>query len=181
MQWYGKFIVIISVLISMAGIANAEFYVCGDASHFVQSFFRDPSFARPSNCSQVPDDLVEAQLGIVGSVPLRYLKVVPVAPNGLAVEMTASEKQAVDDAITAANTAANALIAEAATNPACNNVTLAQVDAFLDARMVNITASIDAISTVNLNTFKNALKAVMDEVDFRDRKIIRCLAAKLRR
>lgn len=177
--------VLLSMLV-LCGIANAEFYVCGNATKFDQSFYRDPSLTRPSNCSLVPDNLVTTQVNLIVSVPSKYLKVTPAAPNGLAVEMTAQEKQAVDDAQAALDQARAALRNELTNNQACANTSLAQIETYLDNRMATITTAINNIPTTTISgtvvitaaATKTALQNMINEVDNRDRAILRCLLAR---
>ncbi|HEX6827124.1 MAG TPA: hypothetical protein VF077_12475 [Nitrospiraceae bacterium] len=160
--------VVVSAAFLLPALAWAEFYVCGDATQLTQAFYRDPSLARPANCSLVPNDQVEAQTILIQSFlpPLRnpgrldYLKVVA----GLATEKTPAEKQAVDDAILAQQQAQQELANERATNVFCNQQ---NVDAGTNAiaqRKAALYAQIDAISTLTLGTFKAGLKGVVDEL-----------------
>lgn len=149
-------------------LAQAEFYVCGDTTQMTQAFYRDPSFDRPANCNLVPAPQVDAQVHLIQSFfppqmnPSRpdYLKVLA----GLATEKTQAEKDAVDAALLAQQQAAQELANERASNIFCNQQDVNAGTNAIAQRKTALYAQIDAISTLNLGTFKAALKGVVDEL-----------------
>lgn len=167
---------IMSLVVSLGwllpSLASAEFYVCGDATQFTQAFYRDPSLTRPTNCSPVPLDQVDAQVTLIQSVappnmtPARYdyLKVVGAVPNGLVAMKTPAEKQAADDALLAQQQAQQALAQERQTNLFCNQQDVNAGTTAVAQRKTDLYAKIDTISAVNVATMKTALKQVVDEL-----------------
>jgi hypothetical protein len=162
--------VILGILVGgMVEVVHAEFYVCGDTTQLTQAFYRDPSLQRPANCSQVPNNQVDAQVALIQSqtslVPPRldYLKVV----SGLAVVKTQAEKDAVDAAIATAKAAQDALTAERANNIFCNQQDTSAGTSAIAARKTALYAQIDAIpaaSPPTRATLVAALKGVVDEL-----------------
>lgn len=171
---------------------SAEMVVCGTATRFDQYGYFDPARPIPPNCSVVPDALTASQLSLILNAQLsnikkvKLIKVVPAAPNGLVVDMTAQEKQAVNDAEVVEQNNSTALASELTNNQACANTTLAQIETYLDNRMANITTAINNIPTVTVSgtvvitaaATKTALQNMINEVDTRDRAILRCLLAR---
>jgi hypothetical protein len=164
-----RLVVVVMMMLGIVEVAYAEFYVCGDTNQLTQAFYRDPSLQRPGNCSQVPNNQVDAQVTLIQSqtslVPPRldYLKVVA----GLAAVKTQAEKDAVDTAIATAKAAQDALTAERANNIFCNQQDTTAGTNAIAARKTALYAQIDAIpaaSPPTRATLVAALKAVVDEL-----------------
>ena len=112
---------------SLAGVAQAALFICGDSATFRGHGFFDPS--QPPTCpapyarSQVPKAQTDAQLALIEGFPKYYLKVIGTAPNGLVAEKTPAEKAAADAAIQAKEQE-NQEYEDAATNNDLCNATL---------------------------------------------------------
>jgi hypothetical protein len=166
MRTVSALIIIVGILmLALASLAHAEFYVCGDTTQFQQAFYRDPSLGRPGNCTLVDNANVDSQVTLIqGQYPdFKYLKVV----SGLAVMKTQAEKDAVDAAILAKQQADAALATERANNIFCNQNDVNAGTNAIAARKTALYAQIDAIpaaSPPTRATLVAALKAVVDEL-----------------
>lgn len=154
--------------------AAAEDFACGDSAgltRYIPSI--DPSKVQDGTCTVISKANTPTQRVLIAATPLRYLKVV----DGLAVEKTQGEKDAVDAAITAAQAARQALLDEIATQDVCAAATLGElaiiIDTFYDAEVAAMTTDITAVT--NIATAKAALVTVATQIS-QQRVVIKKLA-----
>lgn len=149
-------------------LARAEAFVCevaatpGTFSRFVPSI--DPSRFVPGateTCNQVPEAQTPSQIDLYNTVPYHYLKTTGIPPALLMAEMTASEKQAVDDAIAAKQAEQQAYVDEA-NGSTCKYATLDDVNTKSAAFRANMDAVINSVT--NVATTQAALRELMDRL-----------------
>ena len=165
-----------------SAMASAEFVICGTAQQFTRAFSADPTqvtdptctvFPKPTN--QAQRDAMEAQKALIQSFmdahTLRYLKVI----NGQAVEKTAGEKQAVDDAIAADVAVATEYQQELANQDLCNTASLSTITSRIQTLHDNLETTINtkhddnataiaAIAAANLASLKGGLNTLNDSM-----------------
>jgi hypothetical protein len=187
-------------LLSIATVAHAEFFVCGDAvrsqcantvglTRVITSI--DPTHVNDPSCFMVPENQLDTQKFVIQSVinsevggrkvGVCHLKVV----NGLAVEMTADEKTTVNNAIQAVIDAQGALEAEA-NDALCINATLQQIDTFFDNLANNpnntddIAGDIAALTTNTAAAIRQMETATNTRIVQVLRKMAKCIRASRR-
>jgi hypothetical protein len=165
-------------LLLVAGTATAEDFVCGDTtqlqrySHAVDPT-RVPTCPAPFLLSQIPEAAIPAQRALYTNpaIPHRHLKVV----EGLMVEMTPEEKQAVDAPLVAEAALVQQAKDELASQEYCSTKTLSQVTTKVTNKTNQIHANVDAIT--NLQTGKDADRANFDIVMALIDQLARCVLA----
>jgi hypothetical protein len=162
------------VLLLFPFSVGADDFVCGDTTRLTRYLPSvDPSTVTDGTCSVIPEADTPAQRVLLQTISRRYLKVV----EGLAVEMSQGEKDAVDAALAAAAAAVQAYLDELATSDVCSVANFAAVETALDTRHNALAAQINAVGTLNLTTFKAALHGINDELTTVQKKVARCLFA----
>lgn len=167
------------VLIGAVG-AHAALVNCGTPEQFSHQYLSDPSQVHDPTCTALPKptsqaerDAQQAQQALVQQFrqagTLYYLKVV----DGLVVEKTQAEKDAVDAARALQQQAATNYQQELTTQELCNTAALQQISSRMQTRHDNLAttiqtkhddlaAQIDAIATANLAALKGGLHALND-------------------
>ena len=155
------------LLLLTPALATASTYVCGDATklgYYAQSI--DPSQVRPCPppfaVTEVPEAAIAAQTALYTSVPQKHLKVL----DGLMVEMTQAEKDAVDLPAQQHAAAVAVATAEIQGNEVCVNNTLTEITAYWQgpggkqAQLQATVATLDsAIAAVTAGPAKTAIQA----------------------
>jgi hypothetical protein len=171
------------LLVLLPLTAQAEFFVCGDGgrpqcagttglTRVLPS--EDPSRVTDPTCAQVPDNQIDAQKTLLQTVAASHangrchLKVV----SGLAVEMSAGEKTAVNTAIQA-KLDEQQDYSDAVTNNDLCSATLDELTTAKTALLNNLQGDIDGIS--NIATAKTELADMMGRLVNAMEKLMRCI------
>lgn len=158
----------------------AELVNCGTPAQFFRQYADDPTHVTDPVCTVIPKpttpeqrQLYDAQQALVeqfrAAGTLRYLKV----EGGLVVEKTPTEKADIDAQITASQALATTFTQELQAQELCNALTLDDLTARIAQRRATraqaihdqhaaTLATINALTTANLTTLKDGLKAVND-------------------
>jgi hypothetical protein len=171
-----KYISLCLCLCFCSTLADAGDWVCGDTTkldRFTASVdaTKVPACPAPFLLSEIPEAQIPAQRTLYASLPPRHIKVV----DGLMVEMTQAEKDAVDAPLLLEEAAVEQAKEELNTQEYCATKTLEQITTKMTNKGQQIKANIDAIT--NLQTGKDADTANFTIVMQLIEQLARCVRA----
>lgn len=173
-MWYRLAVVL---CLAFPALAHAEAIICGNTTQLYYFYAsidptKVPTCPGPFIKTVLAKNVTASQRTLYDSITRKdYIKVV----DGLMVEMSQPEKDAVDAAIIA-NNPVKPYLDEIAVNNLCDTATLATVVSRIDTIQTSLQADIDAVT--NIATAKTALTNMNVAIAGAFKKIAKCIIAR---